>query len=45
MKINNKVLKTILHWVALNIGSLLMAIGVFFFKAPNNFATGGGSGI
>ncbi len=29
----------------LNIGILLMAVGIYFFKAPNNFATGGVSGI
>jgi uncharacterized membrane-anchored protein YitT (DUF2179 family) len=29
----------------LNFGVLLMAIGIYFFKAPNGFATGGVSGI
>ena len=29
----------------LNLGILLMAIGIYFFKATNNFATGGVSGI
>ena len=29
----------------LNFGILLMAIGIYFFKAKNNFATGGVSGI
>ncbi len=28
-----------------NLGSLLMAIGVYFFKFPNHFTTGGVSGI
>lgn len=36
---------TILYWVILNTGTLLLAAGVYFFKAPNNFATGGVSGI
>ncbi len=29
----------------LNLGILLMAVGIYFFKATNNFATGGVSGI
>jgi uncharacterized membrane-anchored protein YitT (DUF2179 family) len=40
-----KILSTIGYWILLNIGTLLLAIGVYFFKAPNNFATGGVSGI
>lgn len=40
-----KVLDTVAYWVLLNIGTLLVAAGVYFFKAPNNFATGGVSGI
>ncbi len=31
--------------VLLNFGILLMAAGIYFFKAPNGFATGGVSGI
>lgn len=38
-------LNKIIYWVVLNCGTLLLAAGVFFFKAPNNFATGGVSGI
>ena len=37
--------KTVLNWVVLNFGILLIAVGIHFFKAPNNFATGGVSGI
>ena len=37
--------KNVLYWVVLNIGTLLLAAGVYFFIAPNNFATGGVSGI
>lgn len=33
------------YWLMLNLGILLLAAGVFFFKGPNNFATGGVSGI
>ena len=29
----------------MNLGVLLMAIGIYFFKAPNSFATGGVSGV
>ena len=36
---------TILNWVFINLGTLLLAVGVYFFKAPNNFATGGVSGL
>lgn len=32
-------------WLFMNLGILLMAIGIYFFKAPNRFATGGVSGI
>ena len=35
----------VLYWVVLNLGTLLLAAGVYFFKAPNNFATGGVSGL
>lgn len=37
--------KTVLNWVVLNFGIILIALGIHFFKAPNNFATGGVSGI
>lgn len=40
-----KVLDKVLYWALLNVGTLLVAAGVYFFKAPNNFATGGVSGI
>jgi uncharacterized membrane-anchored protein YitT (DUF2179 family) len=40
-----KLLKNVGYWVVLNIGTLLLAGGVYFFKAPNNFATGGVSGL
>lgn len=33
------------YWILLNIGTLCVAAGVYFFKAPNHFATGGVSGI
>lgn len=40
-----KVRDTILYWLMLNVGTVLIAAGVYFFKVPNNFATGGVSGI
>ena len=39
------VLDSIRYWSFLNFGILLMAAGIYFFKAPNGFATGGVSGI
>lgn len=40
-----KIIDTVIYWVILNMGTLVLAAGVYFFKAPNNFATGGVSGI
>ena len=40
-----KIKGTVLEWVMINVGVLMMAVGVFLFKGPNNFATGGVSGI
>lgn len=37
--------ETVLNWVFINLGTLILAVGVYFFKAPNNFATGGVSGL
>lgn len=41
----NKVLKTVRYWVALNIGVLLLSLGIYLFEEPNNFLMGGVSGI
>ena len=41
----SKVMKSLRYWSFLNFGILLMAVGIYFFKATNNFATGGVSGI
>lgn len=38
-------IKRILLFLLMNVGTLLLAAGVYLFKAPNNFATGGVSGI
>lgn len=41
MKINQKGLRV----AAMTLGALLMAIGIYFFKIPNGFSTGGVSGL
>lgn len=38
-------LSDVTYWIVLNLGTLILAAGVYFFKAPNNFATGGVSGL
>ena len=35
----------LLKWLLMTLGTLLLAAGVYFFKFPNNFSTGGVSGI
>ena len=39
------ILDRVRYWSFLNLGILLMAAGIYFFKTPNGFATGGVSGI
>ncbi len=41
MKINTK----LSHFIRITFGTLLMVAGIYFFKFPNNFSTGGVSGI
>ena len=38
-------LKKLNEFITITLGTLLVAIGVYFFKFPNNFSTGGVSGI
>ena len=38
-------LEAVKYWAFLNLGILMLAVGIYFFKAPNGFATGGVSGI
>ena len=45
MKTKRVTKKAVLYWTVLNLGVLLLAAGVYFFKAPGHFATGGVSGI
>lgn len=35
----------VFNFLLMNVGTLLVAAGVYFFKVPNHFATGGVSGI
>lgn len=42
---NESWIQTLKDYVMLTIGTLLIAIGVYFFKFPNHFSTGGVSGI
>ncbi len=37
--------KRIRDFLVINLGVLMLAIGIYFFKAPNGFATGGVSGL
>ena len=37
--------ENLIRLLVINLGILLMATGIYFFKAPNGFATGGVSGI
>ena len=41
----DKILKTVIYWVVLNIGILIMSVGVYLFEAPNDFVMGGMSGL
>lgn len=34
-----------MHFILINVGLLMVGIGICFFKIPNNFATGGVSGL
>ncbi len=42
---NKSISQKIAYYAFLNLGILLMAVGIYFFKVPNGFATGGVSGI
>lgn len=40
-----QVMHEIVSYLIMTVGTILVAAGVYFFKAPNHFATGGVSGI
>lgn len=41
----NKVLSDVISFFMLTLGTVLMSVGIYFFKFPNSFSTGGVSGI
>ncbi len=45
MKKEKKILRVLEDWGKLLTGSVMVSVGVHFFKAPNGFSTGGVSGI
>ena len=44
-KKNESIKKNIAEYAAMTSGALIMAAGIYFFKIPNGFSTGGVSGI
>ena len=38
-------MKKLTYWLVLNIGVAMLAVGIYFFMAPNGFAPGGVSGV
>ena len=40
-----RIFETLKMYLIITVGTLMVAAGVYFFKFPNNFSTGGGSGI
>ena len=44
-KKQNKVLAQVRYWAILNFGVLLLAVNMYLFSAPNNFALGGMGGL
>ncbi|MDO4483773.1 MAG: YitT family protein [Clostridia bacterium] len=44
-KINNPILREIAEYVMITLSILLMCVGIYFFKFPNNFSFGGVSGL
>ncbi len=45
MMTKNKNMKNILSFIYMTLGTVLLTAGVYFFKIPNGFVTGGVSGI
>lgn len=41
----NKLQSTIKSYITITIGTIIMAAGIYFFKFPNNFSTGGVSAL
>ena len=36
---------TLKEWIYITVGILIMTVGIYFFKFPNHFSTGGVTGI
>ena len=45
MKKQPKVIQTIFSYLLMTVGVVFLTVGVYFFKIPNGFVTGGVSGI
>ncbi len=45
MGISAKTKNNVQNFLLMNIGTILIAVGIYFFKFPNDFTTGGVSGI
>ena len=44
-KMNTQQKNNIREWIYITAGILIMAAGIYFFKFPNHFSTGGVTGI
>ncbi len=42
---NKSVKERIISFLIINLGILMLSVGIYFFKSPNGFATGGVSGL
>ena len=42
---NSPFMKKLTYWLVLNLGVAMLAVGIYFFLAPNGFAPGGVSGV
>ena len=42
---DNKIALCFREYIFITLGAIAMSAGVYFFKIPNGFATGGASGI
>ena len=42
---NSKLQRIIKSYITITVGTIIMAVGIYFFKFPNNFSTGGVSAL
>lgn len=45
MRFSSSTSRTRKDWLMMTVGTLIMVVGIYFFKYPNHFSTGGVSGI